>query len=60
VKYHPGKYASSIQCEIPGHKRVRLNVGRAGRKDLDKVEEALSRAGAFAKLDPPWPAAANF
>jgi hypothetical protein len=59
VKYHPGKYASSIQCEIPGHKRVRLNVGRAGRKDLDKVEEALSRAGAFAKLDPPWPAAAN-
>jgi hypothetical protein len=60
VKYRPGKYASSIQCEIPGHKRPRLNVGRAGRKDLDKVEEALSRAGAFAKLDPPWPAAANF
>jgi hypothetical protein len=59
VKYHPGKYASSIQCEIPGHKRIRLNVGRAGRKDLAKVEEALSRAGAFAKLDPPWPAAAN-
>jgi hypothetical protein len=60
VKYRPGKYASSIQCEIPGHKRTRLNVGRAGRKDLDKVEEALSRAGAFAKLEPPWPAAANF
>jgi hypothetical protein len=59
VKYRPGKYASSIQCEIPGHKRPRLNVGRAGRKDLDKVEEALSRAGAFAKVDPPWPAAAN-
>ena len=59
VKYRPGKYTSSIQCEIPGHKRTRLNVGRAGRKDLDKVEEALSRAGAFAKVDPPWPAAAN-
>jgi hypothetical protein len=59
VKYRPGKYASSIQCEIPGHKRTRLNFGRAGRKDLDKVEEALARAGAFAKLDPPWPAAAN-
>ena len=53
------KHASSIQCEIPGHKRTRLNVGRAGRKDLDKVEEALSRAGAFAKVDPSWPAAAN-
>lgn len=59
VKYRPGKYASSIQCEIPGHKRIRLNVGRAGRKDFDKVEEALTRSGAFAKLDPPWPAAAK-
>ena len=59
VKYRSGKYASSIQCEIPGHKRTRLNVGRAGRKELNKVEEGLSRAGAFAKLDPPWPAAAN-
>jgi len=59
VKYRPGKYASSIQCEIGGHKRIRLNVGRAGREDFAKVEEALSRAGAFAKLDPPWPAAAR-
>ena len=59
VKYQRGKYASSIQCEIPGHKRIRLNVGRAGRKDFAEVEEALARSGAFTKLDPPWPAAAN-
>jgi hypothetical protein len=59
VKYRPGKYASSIQCEISGHKRIRLNVTRAGRKDFAKVEEALARSGAFATLDPPWPAAAN-
>ena len=59
VKYRPGKYASSIQCEIPGRSRTRLKVGRAGRKDFAKVEEALTRSGAFAKLDPPWPAAAN-
>lgn len=60
VKYRPGKYASSIECEIPGRKCVRLNVGRAGRNDFAKVEQALARSGAFAKLDPPWPAAANF
>jgi hypothetical protein len=60
VKYRPGKYASSIQCEIPGRKRIRLEAGRAGRKDFAKVEEVLARSGAFAKLDPAWPAAANF
>ena len=56
VRYRPGKYASSIQCEIPGRKCIRLNVGRAGREDFAKMEEALARSGAFAKLDPPWPA----
>jgi len=60
VKYRPGKYVSSIQCEIPGRKRIRLNADRAGREDFAKIEEALARSGAFAKLDPPWPAAANF
>jgi hypothetical protein len=59
VKYRPGKYASSIQCEVPGRKRIRLNAGRAGRNDFAKVEQALARSGAFAKLDPPWPAAVN-
>ena len=54
--YRPSKYASSIQFEIPGHKRSWLDAGRAGRKDFAKVEEALTRSGAFAKLDPPWPA----
>jgi hypothetical protein len=56
AKYRSGKYASSIQCEIPGHNCIWLSVGGAGRKDFVKVEEALSRSGAFAKLDPPWPA----
>jgi len=55
VKYRLGRRASSIQCEIPGRKRIRLYTDRAGRKDFDQVLEALTRAGAFAELDPPWP-----
>jgi hypothetical protein len=56
VAYRPRKYASSIQCEIPGHKRIWLDAGRSGRKGFAEVEEALARSGAFAKLGPPWPA----
>lgn len=57
VAYRPRRYTSSIQCEIPGNKRIRLDAARGGRKDFATVEEALTRSGAFAKLDPPWPAA---
>jgi hypothetical protein len=59
VRYRPGRYASSIQCELSGTKRIRLAAGRAGRKDFAKVEEVLARSGAFAQLDPPWPSAAK-
>jgi hypothetical protein len=55
VAYRPRKYTSSIRCEIPGHNRIRLDAGPAGRKDFATVEEALARSGAFAELDPPWP-----
>jgi hypothetical protein len=54
--YRPRTHSSSIQFEIPGHKRIWLETGRAGRKDFALVEEALARAGALARLDPPWPA----
>ena len=59
AKYRPGRYASSIQCEMPGGRRIRLQARRAGRKDFAKLEEVLARTGAFAKLDPPWPSAAK-
>lgn len=57
VRYRPGKYAAAIQCETPDHKRTWLNVGRSGRKDFTKIEETLTRGGAFTRLDPPWPSA---
>jgi hypothetical protein len=57
VSYRPGRYASSIQCELSGSRRVRLAAGRAERKDFATVEEVLERSGAFAHLDPPWPSA---
>jgi hypothetical protein len=56
VNYRSGKYGNSIRCETPGHKRIRLDTRRAGRKDFAQVEIALARSGAFTKLDPPWPA----
>lgn len=34
AKYLPGRYASSIQREMPGGRRIRLQARRAGRKDL--------------------------
>jgi hypothetical protein len=57
VRYRPGRYASSIQCELSGSNRIRLAAAGARRKDFAKVEEVLARSGAFAQLDPPWPTA---
>lgn len=57
TRYRQRRYASSIACEIPGHRRIRLTVGRSGRMDFAKVEESLLRAGAFREFDPPWPTA---
>lgn len=57
VKYRPGKYAAAIQFETPGRKRTWLNVGLSGRKNFTTIEATLTRAGAFTKLDPPWPSA---
>jgi hypothetical protein len=56
VAYRPRRHVSSIQCEIPGRKRIWLDAGRAGRNDFAKVEEALARSGAFTEIEPPWPA----
>jgi hypothetical protein len=58
VQCRPGRFASSLQFEAPGHDRIRLAVSRAGRRDFATVAEALARSGAFAALDPPWPSAA--
>jgi hypothetical protein len=55
VRYRPGRYASSLQCEVPDGKRIRLSARRAGRKDFAKVAEVLARSGALAQLDQPWP-----
>jgi hypothetical protein len=60
VNYRSGKYGTSIRCEIPGRKPLLLRVGRAGRKDFAEVDMVLARSGAFAKLDPPYPAAESF
>jgi hypothetical protein len=54
-----GNYGASIRCEIPGRKPILLHVGRARRKDFAEVEMVLTRSGAFAKLDPPYPSAEN-
>ncbi len=59
VRYRQRRYAISVLCEIPGHRRIRLSAGRSGRTDLAEVEEALLRAGAFREFDPPWPAGAS-
>jgi len=42
-----------------GHQRIWLNVAAGRRSDFADVERALVRSGAFATLDPPWPAVAN-
>jgi hypothetical protein len=59
VNYRSGRYRSLVRCEIPGHKRIRLAAGRAGRKDFAGVDMALARAGAFTTLDPPFPSVAS-
>jgi hypothetical protein len=59
VNYRSGTYGGSLRCEVPGLKRIRLDASRAGRKDLAGVGMALSRSGAFTKLDPPYPSIVN-
>jgi hypothetical protein len=59
LNYRSGNYGASIRCQIPGRKPIRLQVGRAGRKDFAEVEMVLARSGAFAQFDPPYPAAGN-
>jgi hypothetical protein len=56
VNYRSGKYATSVWCEFPGRKPVLLQAGRA---EFDEVDRALARAGAYSKLDPPYPPAGN-
>jgi hypothetical protein len=56
VSYRSGRFATSVLCEFPGRKPVRL---QAGREEFAGVDKALARAGAYAKLDPPYPPAAN-
>jgi hypothetical protein len=55
VNHRSGRYGSSVRCEIPGHKRIRLAVGRAGHNDFAGVDMTLARSGAFTKQDPPFP-----
>ena len=59
VKYRSGTYGGSMRCEVPGHKRIRLDASRAARKDFAEVGMALARSGAFTKLDPPYPSIVN-
>jgi hypothetical protein len=56
VSYRSGKYATSVRYELPGRRPVRLS---AGREEFAGVDRALARAGAYAKLDPPYPPAGN-
>ena len=44
---------------IAGRKPIRLDVGRAGRKDFGEVEQALARSGAFTHPEPPCTSAAS-
>jgi len=56
VSYRSGKYATSVWCELPGRKPVRLS---AGREEFAGVDTVLARSGAYAKLDPRYPPAGN-
>jgi hypothetical protein len=56
VSYRSGKYATSVWCELPGRRPVRLS---AGREEFAGMDTVLARAGAYAKLDPPYPPAGN-
>ena len=59
VNYRSGTYGGSMRCEVPGHKRIRLDASQAGRKEFAGVGMALARSGAFTKLDPPYPSIVN-
>lgn len=52
LNYRSGKYATSVSLEFPGRRPVLLH---AGREEFAGVDRALARAGAYAKLDPPYP-----
>ena len=54
VNYRSGKYGTWVWCKFPGHRPVLLH---AGREELAGVDRALAHAGAYAKLDPPYPPA---
>jgi hypothetical protein len=56
VNYRSGKYRTSVWCECPGRRPMLLH---AGREEFAGVDRALARAGAYAKLDPPYPPARN-
>ena len=56
VNYRSGKYGTWIWCEFPGRRPVLLH---SGREELAGVDRALAHAGAYAKLDPPYPPAGN-
>lgn len=49
-------HRSSIACEIPGRRRIRLYADRRNRDDFGPVAAALAQSGAFTTLDPPYPA----
>jgi hypothetical protein len=59
VNYRSGTHGGSMRCEVPGHKRIRLDASRVGRKDFAGLGMALTRSGAFTKLDPPYPSIVN-
>jgi hypothetical protein len=56
VSYRSGKYATSVLCQFPGRRPLLLH---AGREEFAGVDRALARAGAYAKLDPPYLPAGN-
>jgi hypothetical protein len=48
VNYRSGTHGRSMRCEVPGHGRIRLGAGRAGRQDFTEVGIALARSGGHA------------
>jgi hypothetical protein len=53
VGYRSGKYSgTSVCCEVPGRRPLLLH---AGREEFAGVDRLLARAGAYAKLDLPYP-----
>jgi len=53
VGYQSGKYSgTSVRCEVPGRRPLLLH---ARREEFAGVDRVLAHAGAYAKLDPPYP-----